>query len=172
MAYIRTVKTASRATAVQIVHSNRRGSREIEHIGSAHTPEDVEVLKAVARQRLNAGQDTLDFGDGRPAGATLPILSTRSQQLWDALCLAYISLGFDAACEADEVFKALVLARLIEPASSPRSGCSRRSASRRRVTRRSTGGCPAMRLMSGGSGSRVPVRRMSGSGRPRWCSTT
>jgi len=117
MAYIRTVKTASRATAVQIVHSNRRGSRDIEHIGSAHTPEDVEVLKAVARQRLNAGQDTLDFGDGRPAGATLPILSTRSQQLWDALCLAYISLGFDAACEADEVFKALVLARLIEPTS-------------------------------------------------------
>ena len=117
VAYIRTVKTASRATAVQIVHSNRRGSRDIEHIGSAHTPEDVEVLKAVARQRLNAGQDTLDFGDGRPAGATLPILSTRSQQLWDALCLAYISLGFDAACEADEVFKALVLARLIEPTS-------------------------------------------------------
>jgi hypothetical protein len=41
VAYIRTVKTASRATAVQIVHSNRRGSREIEHIGSAHTPEDA-----------------------------------------------------------------------------------------------------------------------------------
>ena len=67
MAYIRTVKTASRAIAVQIVHSNRRGSREIEHIGSAHSLEDVEVLKAVARQRLHAGQDTFDFGDGPPA---------------------------------------------------------------------------------------------------------
>jgi hypothetical protein len=111
------VKTASRATAVQIVHSNRRGSREIEHIGSAHTPEDVEVLKAVARQRLHAGQDTFDFGDGRPAGATLPILSTRSQLLWDTLGLAYARLGFDAACGQDEVFKALVLARLIEPTS-------------------------------------------------------
>ena len=117
VAYIRTVKTASRAIAVQIVHSNRRGSREIEHIGSAHTPEDVEVLKAVARQRLHAGQDTLDFGDGRPAGATLPILSTRSQLLWEALGLAYARLGFDAACGQDEVFKALVLARLIEPTS-------------------------------------------------------
>ena len=117
VAYIRTVKTASRATAVQIVHSNRRGSREIEHIGSAHTPEDVEVLKAVARQRLHAGQDTLDFGDGRPVGATLPILSTRSQLLWEALGLAYTRLGFDAACGQDEVFKALVLARLIEPTS-------------------------------------------------------
>ena len=117
VAYIRTVKTASRATAVQIVHSNRRGSREIEHIGSAHTPEDVEVLRAVARQRLHAGQDTLDFGDGRPAGATLPILSTRSQLLWDELNLAYACVGFDVACGQDEVFKALVLARLIEPTS-------------------------------------------------------
>jgi hypothetical protein len=108
VAYIRTVNTTSRAIAVQIVHSNRRGSREIEHIGSARTPEDVEVLKAVARQRLNDCQDTLDFGDGRPAGATLSILSTRSQLLWDALGLAYTSLGFDAACGQDEVFKALL----------------------------------------------------------------
>jgi hypothetical protein len=64
------VKT-SKATAVQIVHSSRKGSRDIEHIGSAHTAEDVEVLKAVARQRLHANQDTLDFGDGRPRGAAL-----------------------------------------------------------------------------------------------------
>ena len=68
VAYIRTVKTASKATAVQIVHSNRRGSHDIEHIGSAQTPEEVEALKAAARQRLYAGQDTLDFGDGRPEG--------------------------------------------------------------------------------------------------------
>jgi hypothetical protein len=97
VAYIQTVTTASNATAVQIVHSSRKGSREIEHIGSAHTPEDVEVLKAVARQRLHANQDSLDFGDGRPGGATLPILSTRSQRLSDALGTAYRALGFDAA---------------------------------------------------------------------------
>jgi Transposase DDE domain len=115
--YIRTVRTASNAIAVQIVHSSRKGSREIEHIGSAHTAEDVEVLKAVARQRLHANQDSLDFGDGRPMGATLPILSTRCQHLWDALCSAYRVLGFDAACDHDEVFQALVLARLIEPTS-------------------------------------------------------
>ena len=117
VAYIRTVKTASGAVAVQIVHANRRGSREIEHIGSAHTPGDVEVLKAVARQRLHTNQDTLDFGDGRPEGEALPITSTQSKQLWDALCLVYDRLGFDAVCSGDEVFRALVLARLIEPAS-------------------------------------------------------
>lgn len=32
--HIRTVTTASGATAVQIVYSNKRGSRNIDHIGS------------------------------------------------------------------------------------------------------------------------------------------
>jgi hypothetical protein len=36
VAYERTVKTSSGATAVQIVWSFRRGSRKIEHIGPAH----------------------------------------------------------------------------------------------------------------------------------------
>jgi hypothetical protein len=40
---------------VQIVHSFHRGSREIEHLGSVHTPEKVEVLKAAAQQRIDAG---------------------------------------------------------------------------------------------------------------------
>ena len=34
MAYVRTVKTSSGATAVQIVWSSWRGSRSIEHLGS------------------------------------------------------------------------------------------------------------------------------------------
>lgn len=117
VAFVRTVKTASNATAVQIVYSNRRGSRDIEHIGWAHSPQEVEALKAVARQRLHANQDSFDFGDGRPEGEALPITSTRSRHLWDALCLAYTGLGFDTACGHDEVFQALVLARVIEPVS-------------------------------------------------------
>jgi hypothetical protein len=52
--YVRVVKTASGATAVQIVHSSRRGSRDIEHIGSAHDDAELELLTAVARQRLAA----------------------------------------------------------------------------------------------------------------------
>ena len=47
MPYVRTVKTASGATAVQIVYSSRRGSREIEHIGSVHDDGELEILKAV-----------------------------------------------------------------------------------------------------------------------------
>ena len=42
---MRTVKTASGATAVQVVHSNRRGSRTIDHIGSAHNEQELAALK-------------------------------------------------------------------------------------------------------------------------------
>jgi hypothetical protein len=62
--YVRTVKTSSGATAVQIVYSSRRGSREIEHLGSAHSGAEVELLKAAARQRLAAGQGELELGLG------------------------------------------------------------------------------------------------------------
>ena len=36
--------TSSGATAVQIVSSSRRGSREIYHLGSAHSDAEVELL--------------------------------------------------------------------------------------------------------------------------------
>jgi len=37
--------------------------------------------------------------------------------LWDALCRAYDTLGFGQAAGGDEMFRQLVLARIIEPAS-------------------------------------------------------
>jgi hypothetical protein len=122
--YVRTVKTTSGATAVQIVHSSRRGSRDIEHIGSAHGDVELELLKAAARQRLTAGQGELDLGleTTGPArrgagGGPLPITSTRMGHLVDALERAYRMLGFDAAASGDEVFAQLVAARIIEPVS-------------------------------------------------------
>ena len=79
MAYLRTVKTSSGATAVQIVWSSRRGSRSIEHIGSAHDQAALAALKAAAAQRLTAGQAELDLGvAGRPGSEPLPITSTRA----------------------------------------------------------------------------------------------
>jgi hypothetical protein len=121
VAYVRTVKTASGASAVQIVHSSRRGTRDIEHIGSAHDNAELAVLTALARQRLAGGQDELDLGlvsDARPApGAPLPITSSRMAHLWNALGHAYEVLGFAQATGGDEVFRQLVLARIIEPTS-------------------------------------------------------
>jgi hypothetical protein len=116
--YVRTVRTVSGATAVQIVHSYHHGSRDIEHVGSAHDDAELELLKAVARQRLAAGQGELDLGlDTGAAGGPLPISASRMDGLLDALSLGYEVLGFDQAAGGDEVFRDLVLARIIEPVS-------------------------------------------------------
>jgi hypothetical protein len=103
---------------VQIVHGSRRGSRDIEHFGSAHDDAELEVLKAAARQRLVEGQGVLDLDlDEAPGSGPLEIVSSRMGHLWDALCRAYDTLGFAAATGHDDVFRHLVLARIIEPSS-------------------------------------------------------
>ena len=119
MAYVRTVKTASGAIAVQIVWSSRRGSRSIEHVGSAHNDAQVEALKAVAQQRIVEGQGELNLGLNLAeiASGPLEIIDSRAEYLWDGLCLAYEVLGLDRAAGGDEVFRDLVLARIIEPTS-------------------------------------------------------
>ena len=118
MPYVRTVKTASGATAGQIVYSSHRGSRDIEHIGSAHDDAWLELLKAAARQRLAAGQGELDLGlDAPAAGGPLPITASRMGCLLDALSRAYDVLGLGLAADDDQVFRELVLAQIIGPAS-------------------------------------------------------
>jgi hypothetical protein len=115
---VRTVRTTSGATAVQVVWSSRLGSRQIEHLGSAHSDDEVVALKLIAAQRIAAGQAELDLGLDAGAGAgPLEVVGSKAGHLWDALCRAYDSLGFDKATGRDEVFRALVLARIIEPTS-------------------------------------------------------
>jgi hypothetical protein len=114
---MRTVKTTSGATAVQVVWSSRRGSREIEHLGSAHDEAELEALKAAAQQRIAAGQQELDLGLEHAGGGPLPITSSKMGHLVDALEHAYRVLGFEEAAGGDEVFRQLVLARIIEPVS-------------------------------------------------------
>ncbi len=116
MAFVRTVKTASGATAVQIVHSNRRGARDIEHIGSAHNEQELAALKAAAAERLAAGQQQLDLGVLAGPG-TLPITSSRMAVLWDCLDGVFTELGFTQATKGDNVFGDLVAARIVEPTS-------------------------------------------------------
>ena len=115
---------------MQIVHSSRKGARSIEHIGSAHDDAELAVLKEVARQRLNAGQLSFDLpglnsendagsAPHEPAGAgcVAPIASNRMGVLLEALKAAWKAVGLDRLDGADEVFRQLVTARLIEPTS-------------------------------------------------------
>ena len=118
MAYVRTVRTSSGAVAVQVVWRSSRGSRDIEHLGSAHTGAEVELLKAVASQRIAAGQDPLPLDVAAPVEpAALAITSFRMGRLLDAIAAVYRQLGFDRACGKDVVFEQLVTARIIEPTS-------------------------------------------------------
>ena len=93
------------------------GRGKIEHLGSAHDEAALEALKAAAQQRIAAGQPELSLGLEPAGGGPLPITSSKMSHLVDSLERAYRVLGFEDAAGGDEVFRHLVLARIIEPSS-------------------------------------------------------
>jgi hypothetical protein len=66
---------------------------------------------------LDVGLECAEAGTGRAGGPLPPIRSSRMAHLWDALTHAYQVLGFERAAGGDEVFRQLVLARIVEPTS-------------------------------------------------------
>ena len=123
--FVRKVRTASGATAVQIAVKEDGVRRIVEHLGSAHDETEVAALLEVGRQRIAAwqGQGLLDLESLEPApgrtglvGATV-VESKRSGLLWDVLHGAYTRLGLRNATGGDRAFEQMVLARLIEPTS-------------------------------------------------------
>jgi Transposase DDE domain len=145
--FVRKVRTASGAVAVQVVTRRGRQVERIEHVGSAHTDAELALLLAAARERLSLGQDVLDLGDvpvvparmdevadwtgapelplrpakpaagGRPAAVAAGgrVVGTSADLLWAVLTSAYAQLGFDVL--GDDGFRAMVLARIVEPTS-------------------------------------------------------
>ena len=119
MAYVRTVKTASGATAVQIVHSTRRSARKIEHLGSAHNEQGRggPQGRRSAAARAGRGRGRPRCRRGRFLGRAVGDHLHEDGHLWDALYRAYVALGFEDATDGDPVFRDLVLARIVEPTS-------------------------------------------------------
>ena len=140
MAYVRKVRTASGAVAVQVVRKHRGQRTILAHVGSAHTDAQLGVLLEQARriaaadqgaldidvaartQRINDVADwrtgTLTLSAGVPKGQPVPpgrTTSTCSRLLYDTLGAVYDWLGFDVVDDA--VFRDLVIARLVEPTS-------------------------------------------------------
>ena len=136
------MRTASGATGVQIAEYVRGRQRIVEHVGSAHTEAELGVLLARARELLeNAAQGVLELGveptppalglvapagnpglfdipgSAAPTGRTGParVVGTDSRVLFDALASVFTTLGFDGL--GDEVFRDLVIARVVEPTS-------------------------------------------------------
>ncbi|WP_017179257.1 IS1634 family transposase [Actinomyces timonensis] len=130
--YLRQVKTASGATAVQVVAKGHGVRRIVEHLGSAHDEAELAALMRLGRQRLLAGQQVLDLGpalndDADEVGGQAPgdggavrrpqIVSRRSGWLIEAIKTAYTRLGLGEAVGGDRAFEQMVAARLIEPTS-------------------------------------------------------
>ena len=142
MAFIRRVRTASGATAVQIAEYAQGRQRIVKHLGSAHTEAELGVLLEQARSLLaDPGQDILDLGltpQPRVAGLVAEpviqglldpaqrdtvqrrdepgrVVSTDSRLLHEALAKVFDQVGFDV--NDDPVFRDLVSARIVEPTS-------------------------------------------------------
>ena len=122
---MRKVKTASGATAVQIVSKSGGVRRIVEHLGSAHDETELEALLEAGRQKIAAwqGQGLLDLeslepAPGRTGLARTTVESKHSRLLWEVLHGAYQRLGLGEAVGGDRAFEQMVLARLIEPTTS------------------------------------------------------
>jgi len=113
MAFIRKVKTASGATAVQVAQKEYGRIVKIEHIGSAHTKKDLETLLAVAKQKLLGGQRFL-FEERFPP-LTVSLRQPVSRLLLELLIEQYNRLGFN--CLDDDIFAYLCVVRIVEPTS-------------------------------------------------------
>lgn len=115
--FLRKVRTASGAVAVQIVEKKHGQRRILEHLGSAHSEAELAALVEVGTRKLNAGQEQLDLGlDGRGAPAGVAVVQGSSSQLLiDVVRGSWERLGFGVI--GDEAFFQLVLARLVEPTS-------------------------------------------------------
>jgi len=140
VAYVRKVRTASGAVAVQVVRKHRGQRTILAHVGSAHTDAQLGILLEQARRIAAEDQGVLDIevpartqsvdgiadwrlgtlslSAGVPKGAAVPAgrtAATHSRLLYDVLGTVYDWLGFDVV--EDSVFRDLVIARIVEPTS-------------------------------------------------------
>ena len=123
MASIRTTKTASGATAVQVVRYSHRRVEVLKHLGSAHDQEGIDRLKERARvwYTKHCQADTLFAKE--PAG---PIVREGTEFIGALHSLTYDTLRKVAEhCNLHEIQDALLLdlaiMRLVEPTSKLRS---------------------------------------------------
>ena len=137
--FVRKVRSASGAVAVQVMRKAGGGDELVEHVGSAHTDAELGVLLERARRIAAEGQQVLDFEvpipvervddvadwragelvrpDRPPAGVSGAgrTVGTSSRLLYDVLAAVYDRLGFNVV--GDAVFRDLVIARIVEPTS-------------------------------------------------------
>ena len=121
----RRVPTKSGATAVQVARYQRGQRQIVKHLGSAHDEASLALLEARAEeliaQMLGAQQLSLplegleDSGADVQGPARAEAVGSRPRLLWETLAGVYDQI-FGEAIDS-EVFRQLVIARIIEPTS-------------------------------------------------------
>jgi len=113
--FIKKYKAKNGATVIQVIYKKGRQVVKTSHIGTAHTDEDLNLLIALAKEEIQGAQLALEFEEAIANAVPLEVIKTYPALLWSTLEYVYDALGFSDT--GDEVFKKLVLARIIEPAS-------------------------------------------------------
>ncbi|MGH2612245.1 MAG: IS1634 family transposase [Rhabdochlamydiaceae bacterium] len=113
MTFIRKVKTKSGAIAVQIAQKRYGRISKIDHIGSAHTDEELQILLTLAKQRLRGAQTSLF--DNPEVKIEIGLTKSYSGLLFTVLTEQYNHLSFDKLRDPD--FAYLCIARIVEPTS-------------------------------------------------------
>jgi len=124
MLFIRTTKTASGATAVQIVRYQNRKTVIVQHLGSAHDKEELTTLKQSAAAWINKTTQQSSLFPSKPVSHTLPLdkcqyLGFRYGLLYENLSKLFIIFKFHLLRHT--LLTDLVLARIIEPGSKLQS---------------------------------------------------
>lgn len=120
--HVRTVKTSSGATAVQIVRYEKRKTIVISHVGSTHTKDALIALKEEAKRRIEetAVQKSLFPQEGKRTSPILVI--NKSEYLGVRYTFIYAVLSqlfrlFDFHQLKNQLLIDLVLMRIIHPVS-------------------------------------------------------
>ncbi|MCC6252766.1 MAG: hypothetical protein IT238_09925 [Bacteroidia bacterium] len=120
---IRVVKTASKAIAVQVVQYRDNKRRILQHIGSAHTEQELEELKAMAQEWIKefSKQPSL-FSEDKPNQllhlSHCQFIGVKYRFYYEYLLKILDVIGLD---KIPQILKYLVAIRIFEPASKLRS---------------------------------------------------
>lgn len=121
--HIRTVKTTSGATAVQIVRYEKRKRIIVSHIGSAHTLEDISALKKEALKKIEATalqkrlftDEEIEHPSPILLRNKIAYLGARHTFIYEALTEVFDLFNFPKL--SNQLLLDLVLIRIIHPVS-------------------------------------------------------
>jgi transposase len=122
---IRVVQTSSGASAVQVIRYENRKRIVFKHIGSAHTPGDLQALKSIAKSVIDEASKQLAlFEADKNTGKFISLeqsefLGVHYLFLYEALSSVCKQIGLDRV--GNKFLLDLVIIRIVEPASKVRS---------------------------------------------------